>query len=101
MTDAENHLWSRIRLRQLSGHQFYRQRIIGNYIVDFFCPRAKLVVEVDGGQHYSEEGQVPDAKRDAYLARQGLKVLRFSDADVLNNLDGVLESVVENITGVL
>ena len=54
-TDAERRLWSKLRLRQLNGFQFYRQRIIVNYIVDFFCPKAKLVIEVDGSQHYSGE----------------------------------------------
>jgi very-short-patch-repair endonuclease len=57
MTDAEKLLWSKIRGKQLSGLQFYRQKIIGNYIVDFYCPRTRLAVEIDGGQHYSAEGK--------------------------------------------
>ena len=57
MTDAEKLLWSRIRRRQLSGYQFYRQRIIGSYIVDFYCPTARLVIEIDGGQHYYGKGK--------------------------------------------
>jgi very-short-patch-repair endonuclease len=56
MTDAERNIWSRIRNGQLQDKQLYRQKIIGNYIVDFYCPKAKLVIEIDGGQHYSEEG---------------------------------------------
>ena len=55
MTDAERLLWSRLRNRQLKGKQVYRQKIIGDYIVDFYCPKAKLVIEVDGGQHYTEK----------------------------------------------
>src|ERR1039457_5893863 len=83
MTDAERRLWSRIRLRQLNGYQFYRQRIIGNYILDFFCPRAKLVIEVDGGQHYSDNKiREADKQRDDFLTGQALKVLRFTDTDV-------------------
>lgn len=57
MTDAERLLWSRIRRNQLKGFQFYRQKITGNYIVDFYCPELKLVIEVDGGQHYIAEGK--------------------------------------------
>jgi len=56
MTDAERLLWSKIRRKQLKGLQFYRQKIIGNYIADFYCPELKLVIEVDSGQHYSAEG---------------------------------------------
>jgi very-short-patch-repair endonuclease len=60
MTDAENRLWSKLRRKQLRGHQFYRQKIIGKYIVDFYCPKANLVIELDGGQHYSERGKAKD-----------------------------------------
>jgi len=56
MKDVENLLWTKLRKKQLKGYQFYRQKIIGNYIVDFLCPRANVVIEVDGSQHYSEEG---------------------------------------------
>ena len=60
MTDAERRLWTRIRGKQLKGYQFYRQKTIGDYIVDFYCPKAKLVLELDGGQHYSDEGRGKD-----------------------------------------
>lgn len=81
----------------IKGYQFYRQKIIGNYIVDFFCPRANVVIEVDGSQHYSEEGENRDKRRDNYLRGNGLKVLRFSDREVFENLDGVIESIWENL----
>jgi very-short-patch-repair endonuclease len=97
MTDAERFLWSRIRRKQLKDYQFYRQKIIGNYIVDFYCPRTKLVIELDGGQHYGEEGMKRDRKGDAYLKNIGLKVLRFSDREVLENLTGVLEKIYEDL----
>ncbi len=93
MTDAEQQLWSRIRGKQLKGLQFYRQKPIGNYIVDFYCPKAKLVVELDGGQHYTEEGKARDQTRDEFLAGKGLQVLRFSDRDVLTQIDSVLERI--------
>jgi very-short-patch-repair endonuclease len=95
MTGAERLLWSKIRGKQLKCHQFYRQRIIGNYIVDFYCPRAKLVIELDGGQHYSSEGLEKDRIRDDYLSEQKLQVLRFSDRDVFKNLNGVVEKIYE------
>jgi len=98
MTDAEKLLWSRVRLKQLNGYQFYRQRIIGDYIVDFFCPRARLVIEVDGGQHYSQRGIEADRIRDECLRDLGLKVLRFTDTEVLNNISGVVESIIEHMS---
>jgi very-short-patch-repair endonuclease len=93
MTEAEKLLWSRIRRKQLDGFQFYRQKILGNYIVDFFCARAELIVELDGGQHYTEQGREKDKARDEYLARVGLRVIRFSDREVFENLEGVVETL--------
>jgi len=81
MTDSERILWSRLRGKQLSGIQFYRQKPIGNYIVDFFAPKTKVVVEVDGSQHLEEEQAEQDRQRDDYLASVGLKVLRFNSRD--------------------
>jgi very-short-patch-repair endonuclease len=93
MTDAENMLWLKLRRKQLKGHQFYRQKIIGKYIVDFYCPKANLVIELDGGQHYSEAGKTKDRTRDDVLIKMGVKVLRFSDRDVFENIDGVMEEI--------
>jgi very-short-patch-repair endonuclease len=76
MTEAERLFWSRIRKKQLKDVQFYRQKIIGNYIVDFYCPQAKLVIELDGSQHYSADGMKKDSIRDRYLTAEGLTVLR-------------------------
>jgi len=97
MTDAECRLWSRVRRKQIKGLQFYRQKPLGNYIVDFYCPAAGLVVEVDGGQHYTEEGKANDKRRDDDLAGLGLKVLRFSNIDVLKEIDAVLQVIWENV----
>lgn len=97
MTDSEKRLWSKIRMRQLNGYQFYRQRIIGDYIVDFFCPKAKLIIEVDGSQHKSDEIAGADRERDVYVKNKGLKMLRFNDIEVLRNIDGVIEKILENI----
>ena len=97
MTDAERHLWAKIRMKQLKGYQFYRQKPIGDYIVDFFCPRAKLVIEVDGSQHSSDEMTEYDRIRDEYLSSLGLRVLRFTNTDVLTHVEGVVESREEKI----
>ena len=97
MTDAERLLWSKLRKKQLKGLQVYRQRIIGNYIVDFYCPKAHLVIELDGGQHYTDKGKQSDKVRDAYMKNEGLKVLRFSDREIFENLDGLIERIYEEM----
>ena len=93
MTDAERHLWSRLRGKQLKGRQFYRQKGIGSYIVDFYCPTARLVIELDGGQHYEATGIENDRVRDDVLKRMGLRVLRFSDREVFESTDAVVEKI--------
>jgi len=93
MTDTERHLWTKIRRKQVKGYQFYRQKPIGDYIVDFFCPRAKLVIEVDGSQHFSDEMTEYDRIRNEYLSSLGLRVLRFTNADVLAHIERVVESI--------
>lgn len=97
MTDAEKHVWSIIRRKQLKNSQFYRQKNIGNYIIDFYCPAAKLIIEIDGGQHYSEQGRRKDRDRDDYLSRLGFKILRFSDSEVFKNVEGVLQRIYEHL----
>ena len=97
MTDAERRIWAKIRMKQLKGYQFYRQKPIGDYIVDFFCPRVKLVIEVDGSQHFSDETTEYDKIRSEYLSSLGLKVLRFTNTEVLTHIESVIESINENI----
>ena len=93
MTDAERLLWSKIRGKQLKGCQFYRQKTIGNYIADFYCAKANIVIELDGGQHYGTEEKWKDMVRDDFMAGTGLRILRFSDREVFENLNGVLETI--------
>jgi len=95
MTDAEVFMWSKLRRKQLYGVIFSRQKTIGNYIVDFYCKAAQLVIEIDGGQHYLEEAALLDAKRDTYLRGMGLMVLRFSNLDALKCIDGVIGTIVK------
>ena len=77
MTEAEQRLWSRLRRKQLNGVQFYRQKPLGAYIVDFYAPVAKLVIEVDGSQHLEQDQRRSDVARDRYLSDIGLTVMRF------------------------
>ena len=93
LTDSEQVLWSRLRRKQLLGIQFYRQRPIGKYIVDYFAPKAKLVVEVDGSQHMQGDHAIKDKERDAYLANLGLQVLRYNNRQVLLETDAVVEAI--------
>ena len=95
MTDAERKLWSFLRGKQILGIQFYRQKPIGPYITDFYAPAAKLVVEADGSQHLEPDHVSADEVRDAFLAEQGLLVLRFDNGTILNCTEVVLEKVYE------
>ena len=95
MTDAEKLLWSRLRNKQILGLQFYRQKPILNYIVDFYCPAANLVIECDGSQHYTEEGLEADRVRDHALAELGLRVLRFDNLQILKEIDGVVDFIYQ------
>ncbi len=96
LTDAEQKLWSILRLRKLGGLKFRRQFPIGPYIADFVCLERRLVIEVDGGQHAVTAKQ-EDAARTAWLQTQGFRVLRFWNNDVLGNPEGVRDAVCEAI----
>lgn len=91
MTKEERHLWYDF-LKNLPI-TVNRQKIIGNYIVDFYCAKAKLVIEIDGYQHYLEEGEQKDIERDAFLHNLGLIVLRYSNRDIHTNFRGVCEDI--------
>lgn len=95
MTDAEKHLWSKLRAKQILGLQFYRQKPLLNFIVDFYCPAANVVIECDGGQHFTEEGLEADRVRDEVLVELGLVVLRFSNRQVLTEIDDVIELIFQ------
>lgn len=92
-TDAEKKLWSILRNRQLTGVKFRRQFSIGKYILDFYAPKYKIGIEADGGQHYEDSGKQQDKIRTRELSRLGVKILRFSDLDILNNTEGVWEII--------
>ena len=94
MTDAERKLWSHLRGKQILGIQFYRQKPLGPYVVDFYAPAAKLVIEVDGSQHYEPDHARRDAERDASLASQGVLVLRFDNRQVLLETVAVIAEIM-------
>jgi very-short-patch-repair endonuclease len=91
-TDAEKELWLRLRGSRLERWKFRRQVGMGRYIVDFFCLKSKLIIEVDGGQHDWERAK--DEVRTRYLESLGFRVIRFWNNDVLGNIDGVLEQIL-------
>ena len=93
MTDAELRLRGRLRSKQIKSVQFYRQKPLAPYIVDFYAAKAKLVIEIDGAQHFDPAHQARDSVRDAWLAQQGLKVLRFDNLQVLQETETVLEQI--------
>ena len=98
MTEVENQLWSRLRRKQIQNVQFYRQKPIENYIVDFYAPKVKLVIELDGSQHLEIPNQNKDAKRDAYLQALELQVLRFNNLQVLQEIDAVMTVIFRKVT---
>src|SRR5262245_1476473 len=93
LTDSEQLLWSRLRRKQLLEVQFYRQKPLGPYIVDFYAPEAQLVIEVDGSQHLVGEEAEYDSQRTAYLESQGLRTLRFTNLEVLQETEAVVEEI--------
>ena len=95
LTPAEAALWSRLQHSQLHGRKFRRQHSIGLYIVDFSCPTEELVIELDGAAHDHEAAWRHDAARTRFLREQGLRLIRFENRDVLENLDGVLAYIAQ------
>ena len=96
MTEAEQKLWLRLRQKQILGLQFYRQKPILNFIVDFYCPAANLIIECDGSQHLNEKGLKYDLLRDQVLAQLNLTILRFNNLQILHELDAVIQ-IIENV----
>ncbi|MCB4791521.1 MAG: endonuclease domain-containing protein [Elusimicrobia bacterium] len=96
-TEGEMKLWSVLRNRSLEGAKFRRQFSVGRYILDFYSPEYKLAIEADGGQHYDEINKKRDERRGKELDQIGIRVLRFSNTDILNNIDGVCKVIIENI----
>ncbi|MXZ03736.1 MAG: endonuclease domain-containing protein [Chloroflexi bacterium] len=90
-TNAERVLWYHLRMNRLDGYRFLRQKVVGNAIVDFVCPKANLVIELDGGQH--NENSYADDARTRRLNRSGYRVIRFWNHEVTNNIEGVIHTI--------
>lgn len=97
LSGPELMLWSRLRGKQLNGIKFRRQYGIDEFIVDFYCSVCRLAIEIDGDSHYSEEARNKDLERDKRLNFRGIKILRFTNAEVMENCEGVLARIVENL----
>ena len=97
LTAPEAVLWNFLRRRQLDGKKFRRQISIGRYIVDFYCPECRLVIELDGERHFSITIDEYEAERTKFLEEQGLKIIRFDNKDLRENIDGVLQMIRENL----
>jgi len=92
-TDAERALWQKLRGGQVGGAKFRRQHQFGPYVLDFYCPERRLAVEADGGQHYDRAGVASDQARTTYLTSRGVRVLRFSNSEVLEQMEAVLDMI--------
>ena len=97
MTPAERKLWNVLKNKQLLGYRFLRQYGVENFILDFYCPGLKLAIEVDGGQHNLETEKLSDAERTNLLEAHNIKVIRFWNNDIMQNLEGVYHKITETI----
>jgi adenine-specific DNA-methyltransferase len=96
-TDAEQKIWAILRNRKLTGAKFRRQFSLDRYILDFYCPKYKLGVELDGSTHYDDAGKQKDSQRADVLAKYGVSIIRFSNLDVLKETDSVAEAIYNAI----
>ena len=97
-TPAERELWKHLRLRQVGGVRFLRQYVVGGCILDFYAPSIRLAIELDGGQHYEMEAREHDEARSRWLAAHGIKVLRYTNLDVSQRINDVLDDIVRAAT---
>lgn len=96
-SEAEKLLWSRLRAHRLDGRKFRRQHAMGRYVVDFVCLDSHLILEVDGDSHGEDAAEARDEARTAWLLTQGFRVLRFWNYDVLTNIDGIVETIFNDL----
>ena len=100
-TRSERLLWSQLKNNQVSGFKFRRQHGVGPYILDFYCPEAKLAIEIDGSSHDSEEARKNDERRQAFIEEFEIRFLRFSDTELFENMNRVIEKIKEELNRVL
>ena len=90
---AETKIWSSLRRKNVFGYKFRRQYSVGPYVIDFYCPALKLAVEIDGDSHFIGDAVEDDERRQAFIESFGIRFLRFTNQDVYDNLEGVLEAI--------
>ncbi|KAB2881268.1 DUF559 domain-containing protein [bacterium] len=96
-TRSEKLLWSHLKGKQLSGFKFRRQHGVGPYVLDFYCPEAKLAIEIDGASHDSDDAKTKDQRRQAFIEEFGVRFLRFKDTELFENPNKVLEKIKEEL----
>ncbi len=96
-TKPELLIWQKIRNRQLNNSKFRRQHSIGPFVVDFYCPEKSLVLEIDGDSHATKRGREIDVERTAYIESQGYKIIRYHNKDVLENLEGIFDDLLNKL----
>ena len=96
LTPAEAVLWTILQGSKLDGKKFRRQHSVGNYILDFYCPSQKLAIELDGADHFTEEGKIKDEERTNFLNELGIKVIRFENKLVFDKTEWMLEEIKKN-----
>jgi very-short-patch-repair endonuclease len=97
MPKAEVILWSKLKTKGLNGYKFRRQYSVGKFVIDFYCPRLKLAIEVDGDSHFSERSETFDKERQDFIESFKISFLRFTNKDVYENLDEVLATIKDRI----
>lgn len=97
VTKPELLLWSKLKNKQLCGYRFRRQFSVGRYVVDFYCPEFRLVIEVDGPQHKLQDAKKYDKQRNTFMKSLGLKVIRFSNEEVVNKIENVTQTILSSL----
>ncbi len=96
-TEAERILWSELRDRRLLGYKFFRQYGVGRYILDFYCTAARLAIELDGSHHGEQEQRLKDRERTYFLQECNIRVIRFWNYEVYQNITGVIDAIIEQL----
>ncbi len=96
-TPAESALWEQLRAARLNGSRWRRQYSIGNYILDFYCPKSRLCIELDGNEHYTMQGDTADYDRTEFLKSQGITVIRFENREIWEDINRVLDAIKQEL----
>ena len=97
MPEPEVILWSKLKGKNLNGFKFRRQYSVDKFVIDFYCPKLKLAIEVDGDSHYSDNAEVRDRERQYIIESFGISFLRFTNKEIYENIDGVMVRIIQNV----